>query len=199
MWERKIKTILKPVFIFLSHIFLSAIFSPIMRSSIFFIVCCLLAAVAPFAPIRSDVTNEQSAFPGWPAQLEGRDLTQLPLSSREERFAADFPGRIARFSDGRREIIIRWVARETRALHPASDCFKGLGYSIKPLSARLDPDGHRWGAFEARRGDEALRVHERIYDSADKESWSDVSTWYWQAMMGKTSGGWWAVTVAERQ
>jgi hypothetical protein len=169
-----------------------------MRSSIFFIICCLLAAVAPFAPIRSDVTNEQAAFPGWPAQFESRKLTQLPLSSREERFASEFPGRVARFSDGRREIIIRWVVRETRALHPASDCFKGLGYSITPLPARVDPAGHSWGAFEARRGDEALQVHERIYDSADKESWSDVSSWYWHAMMGKTSGGWWAVTVAER-
>jgi hypothetical protein len=172
------------------------------RPSLFFIVCCLLAAVAPFAPIRSDMTNEQSAFPGWPAQFEGRSLTQLPLSPREERFAADFPGRIARFSalfsDGQREVIIRWVARETRALHPASDCFKALGYSIKPLPARVDPAGHRWGGFEARLGAEALRVHERIYDSADEESWSDVSSWYWQSMMGKTSGGWWAVTVAEQ-
>jgi hypothetical protein len=71
--------------------------------------------------------------------------------------------------------------------------------SIKPLPARVDPAGHRWGAFEARRGDEALRVHEHIYDSADKESWSDVSTWCWQAMIGKTGGSWWAVTVAEWQ
>jgi len=173
------------------------------RPSLLFIICCLLAAVAPFAPMRSDVTNEQSAFPGWPAQFEGRSLTQLPLSSREERFAADFPGRVARFNarfkDGQREIIIRWVARETRALHPASDCFKGLGYAVRPLPVRIDQAGRRWGGFEARRGDEALRVHERIYDSKDKESWSDVSSWYWQAMMGKTSGGWWAVTVAEWQ
>jgi len=96
-------------------------------------------------------------------------------------------------------LIIRWVARETRALHPASDCFKGLGHSIKPLPARVDHAGHSWGVFEARRGDEALQVHERIYDSADKESWSDVSSWFWQATMEKTSGGWWAVTVAERK
>jgi hypothetical protein len=71
--------------------------------------------------------------------------------------------------------------------------------SIKPLPARVDPAGHRWGAFEARRGDEALRVHEHIYDSADKESWSDVYTWCWQAMIGKTGGSWWAMTVAEWQ
>ncbi|HKQ78479.1 MAG TPA: hypothetical protein VJ810_32565 [Blastocatellia bacterium] len=170
-----------------------------MRSSFLFIICCLLAAAAPFAPMRSDVTSERSAFPGWPAQFEGRDLRQLPLSSREERFAADFPGRVARFSDGSREIIVRWVAQETRALHPASDCFKGMGYSIRPLPVRADQSGRRWGGFEARRGDDALRIHERIFDSADKESWSDVSSWYWHAMTGRTTGGWWAVTVAERQ
>ena len=169
-----------------------------MRFSLSFILCCMLAAVAPFAPMRSDTANEPSAFPGWPVQLEGHSLTQLPLSSREERFVADFPGRIGRFSDGWREIIIRWVSRETRALHPASDCFKGLGYSVRPVPSYVDQAGRRWGSFEARRGDEAFRVHERIYDSADKESWSDVSSWYWQAMTGKTSGGWWAVTVAER-
>jgi hypothetical protein len=168
------------------------------RPLLFFIISCLLAAVAPFAPMRSGVTNEQSTFPGWPIQFEGRRLTQLPLSSREKRFAADFPGRIARFSDGSREIIIRWVERETRALHAASDCFKGLGYSIKPIPARDALGGHHWGGFEARQGDDALRIYERIYDSADKESWSDVSSWYWQATMGGTSGGWWAVTVAER-
>src|SRR5262249_45143223 len=165
-----------------------------MRSSLLFIICCLLAAVAPFAASRLEATDERSDFPGWPAQFEGRGLTQLPLSSREGRFAADFPGRIARFSDGRREIVIRWVERETRALHPASDCFKGSGYSIKPLPVRVDPAGHHWGCFEARRGDESLRVYERIYDAKDKESWSDVSSWYWQAITGKNGGGWWAVT-----
>ena len=91
------------------------------------------------------------------------------------------------------------MERETRALHPASDCFKGLGYSIKPIPARDASDGHHWGGFEARRGDEALRVYERIYDPPDKMSWSDVSSWYWQAVTGRTTGGWWAVTVAERQ
>ncbi len=170
-----------------------------MRSSHLFIFCCLLAAIAPFAPFRREAANPQSTFPGWPTQFEGRTLTQLPLSSREERFAADFPGRIARFSDGRREIIIRWVTRETRALHPASDCFKGLGYSTRSLPAHVDPAGRHWGSFQALRGDEALRVHERVFDSMDKASWSDVSSWYWQTLMGKTSGGWWAITVAERQ
>ena len=185
---------LSPIFlsIFLLAIFLSVL---IMRTSLFFIVCCVIAAVVPLAPIRSGVTDEASTFPGWPAQFEGRSLTRLPLSSREERFAADFPGRVARFSDGRREIIVRWVSRETRALHPASDCFKGLGYSIRPLPVRLDQSGRRWGSFEARRDAETLIVRERIYDSVDYQSWSDVSSWYWHAITGKTNGGWWRIVT----
>ena len=170
-----------------------------LRSSLLFIICCLVAAAAPLAPKRSDVTEEQNAFPGWPSQFEGHDLTQSALSQREERFAADFPGRVARFSDGRREIIYRWAARETRALHPSADCFKGLGYSIRSLPAHIDQTGRRWGAFEARRGAETITVHERIFDMVDKESWSDVSNWYWRAALGKTAGPWWAVTVAEKQ
>src|SRR5262245_8115155 len=91
---------------------------------VLFILCCVLAAVAPLLSTRSNTLIGEAAFPGWPAKFEGRDLKPLPLSSREERFVADFPGRVGRFTNGKREIIIRWVARETRALHPASDCFK---------------------------------------------------------------------------
>ena len=45
------------------------------------------------------------AFPGWPSTFEGRTLTPLPLNEMETKFATGFPGRIARFSDGEREII----------------------------------------------------------------------------------------------
>ncbi|MGH9835374.1 MAG: hypothetical protein ACRD9Y_20320 [Blastocatellia bacterium] len=169
---------------------------------VLFIVCCAIAAFAPILPARSNAPINEAAFPGWPATLEGRELKPLPLSSREERFVAGFPGRVGRFTDGRREIIIRWVARETRALHPASDCFKGLGYSIRPLPPVTDESDKRWGVFQARMNDESLRVMERIYSDSENQNgqnWTDVSTWYWQALLGKTSGPWWALTVTERR
>ncbi len=164
-----------------------------------FVLCSLAAAITPLLTPRTDTSKITDAFPGWPAQLDGRDLKPLPLSSREERFAAGFPGRIARFTDGRREIIVRWVGRGTRTLHPASDCLIALGYAIKPLPLRVDEAGHLWSQFEATRDDDAVRVSERIYSTGGGQSWTDVSSWYWESLLGKTDGPWWAVTVAERR
>lgn len=170
------------------------------RTSVFIVLSFALAAAVPLLPLKPEAKSEAAHFPGWPTQFDGQELTPLPLSEREARLAADFPGRIARFStsspDGQREIVLRWVVRETRALHPASDCFKALGYAIHPLPMRTGESGHRWARFEATRADESLRVSERIY--AGDTSWTDVSTWYWHSLLGKTRGPWWAVTVTER-
>jgi len=120
------------------------------------------------------------------------------LSEREERFGREFPGRVARFTDGRREIIVRHVTEPTRRLHPASDCFAGLGYRVRPLPLHVDGAGARWGSFGAERGGERFLVRERIYADAGG-SWPDVSSWYWAAATGADRGPWWAVTVAERE
>jgi hypothetical protein len=138
------------------------------------------------------------AFPGWPSTFAGKTLTQLPLNEMEKQFATEFPGRIARFSDGEREIIIRWVTEATRKMHPASDCFQGLGYSVKPLAAYRDQNGSLWARFAATKGDQQLRVYERI-NSDSGETWTDVSAWYWSALRQRGSGSWWAITVAEKQ
>ncbi|MGH9799270.1 MAG: hypothetical protein ACRD82_02820 [Blastocatellia bacterium] len=172
-----------------------------MRTVAFFI-CCALAAVAPFVARHAASPTESIPFPNWPATFEGHALTEQPLTDREQQFTKDFPGKIARFTTtDSREVIIRWVIEPTRALHPSSDCFRGLGYSIHPQPLSVDTAGNRWGTFEARRGNETLLVRERIYAIGNVQSWPDVSSWYWQATFGKTSAessGWMAVTVAER-
>jgi hypothetical protein len=149
----------------------------------------LLGARQPPVPIGE--------FPGWPTHFAGKSLRELPLGPREQRFAADFPGRIARFTDGEREIVIRWVSQETRKLHPASDCFRGIGYAITPQPLTLDADGAHWGSFTAQRGEERLEVRERIHDTHGKQ-WPDVSAWYWSAATGQSAGPWWAITVAAK-
>jgi hypothetical protein len=166
-----------------------------MRVSVgVFLVACGLAALVPLPGARSAPAST-AEFPGRPSHFEGRPLRELSLGPTEKRFAIDFPGRIGRFTDGEREVVIRWVSSETRKLHPAVDCFRGVGYSVTPTPLSIDAAGSRWGTFVATRGDERLEVRERVYD-ASGHHWTDVSAWYWAAALGKSDGPWWAITVA---
>lgn len=169
----------------------------VARDSLPFLAACLVAAAAPLFPALP-APVAASPFPGWPAQFEGRALRQLPLTALEERFARNFPGRLGRFSDGEREIILRWVSHETRKLHPAADCFKAGGYELTHQPIEVDANGTRWGRFLARRGGMTIRVRERLHDAAGN-GWTDVSSWYWAALWGRSHGPWWAVTVAHNR
>ena len=170
------------------------------RSTALYLIACLMAALAPFifAEPHAPSNGGNVAFSGWPTEFEGKTLTPLPLSDLEKRFANDFPGRIGRFTDGNREIIIRWVTEGTRKLHPSSDCFQGLGYTVTPLAAHRDAGGTLWASFAATKGTNRLRVYEQI-NNASGETWTDVSSWYWSALRREENGPWWAFTVAEKE
>lgn len=167
-----------------------------MRSfaTIAFAGLCALSALSPLAFESSASSRIIAGFPGWPASFEGRKLTPLPLTAIEERFQQNFPGRVGRFSDGQREIVIRWVDQGTRKLHASSDCFKANGYKLDMQPVKIVED-QRWSGFIASRGTQQLQVRERIADSGGGQ-WSDVSAWYWAAQLGQTKGPWWAITVA---
>jgi hypothetical protein len=158
-------------------------------------------AVAGLSPLvgtaREQVRLSEKGFPGWPTQYEGHALTPLPLTEREAGFARGFPGKVARFSDGRREIIIRFVSAPTRLLHPSADCFRGAGFSVKPIAVQRDAAGAPMGCFRASRAGNDITACEVIRDSRG-ESWPDVSAWYWNALFGASAGPWWSFVVAER-
>lgn len=169
---------------------------------IFFLMSCSWAFFAPFwfskkesADFAAQNSHDFSAV--FPATFENLPLRQLPLSEREKFFLEDFPGSIGRFTDGRREIIVRIVGQATRKLHPASDCFRAIGYQTTPQPLKIDGEGKRWSCFSAAKASEKLRVCERIYDDAGND-WTDVSAWYWAAM-NEEKGEWRAITVAERE
>lgn len=174
-----------------------------------FLLSCLVAALTPLLPL-DDAGGRGSgagaaradAFPGWPAHPAGRDWRELPLGEREAGFAKDFPGRVARFHDGEREWVLRWVTTPTRRLHPAADCFRGAGYAITPLSIVTDEKGRRWARFRAEREGERMLVRERIEPAANPaaEGWTDASSWFWSAALGRAGDGpWLAWTSAERE
>jgi hypothetical protein len=162
-----------------------------------FLLAALAAALAPLFARTGDTAAAKN-FPGWPTHYEGRALTELPLTQRELAFVHDFPGRVGRFTDGRREIIIRWVGAPTRRLHPAADCLRGSGYAITPLPAKTDATGAAMGCFRARHGTERMTVCELIRDQRGA-SWPDVSAWYWNGMLGASPAPWWSFVVAERE
>jgi hypothetical protein len=168
----------------------------ISRADRWFLIACTVAALSPLGWQGAKSPRAADTFPGWPAMFDNQALSQLPLSPLEQTFQRDFPGNQARFTDGRREIILRWITEGSRKLHPAGDCFKANGYAVKPQPVRL-VGSERWSSFIATRGAEKLLVSERISDAAGRQ-WSDVSAWYWAVQLGQTRGPWWAVTVAQR-
>jgi hypothetical protein len=154
------------------------------------VACALLPllgrAAAP-APARGAAAAE------WPSVWDGAPLRPLALSAVERRFAEQFPGRIARFESADALWVLRDVTRPTRALHPATDCFRGLGYRVDDARLELDERARLWRCFVAVRDGAPLRVCERIVD-ADEQAFTDTSAWYWAAMLGRSVGPWRAIT-----
>jgi len=156
-----------------------------------------IAAIAP-SYFSNAISNGSlsKGFQGWPSEYENKKLTQLPLTEKEQGFVQDFPGSIARFTDGNRELIIRWVKEPTRKLHPAGDCFKGIGYTIKPQPIKVNQNGINMGCFTATKNSEKLNVCEYIV-AQNGETWSDVSSWYWGSVFDAEKTGWFSYVIAE--
>ena len=137
----------------------------------------------------SDVATE------WPATWEGRPLRPLAFSAVEQRFAARFPGRMARLTDGEQVLVLREVRQPTRMLHPAADCYRGLGYRIAQAQLERDAQQRLWRCFVAERDGRRVRVCERIVD-AQGRAYTDASSWFWAAQLGQSTGPWQAITTA---
>lgn len=160
-----------------------------------FLLAAMAAAAAPLVAGTAPSDVAADAFPGWPTVIEGRVVEPLPLSPREAAFARDFPGRLGRFCDGEREIILRWVATPTRRLHPAGDCFRGLGYKVTPVAMRTGANGGPMSCFRALGARDAFEVCEQITSTAG-DTWPDVSSWYWHALWSRRGESWWSLVVA---
>ena len=133
-----------------------------------------------------------------PTQWQGALLRPLALSDVELRFANHFPGSVTRMTDGKQVLVLRTVARPTRMLHPATDCYRGLGYRIRNEQLEVQADQARWRCFVAERSGgaaRAVRVCERIED-AQGQGYTDTSAWYWASVAGQSIGPWKATTVA---
>ena len=157
----------------------------------------LLAAAAALAPLRTP-PGPAAGGPAapWPTRFEGRSLVRLPAAPEDRLLARSFPGHVARFSDGRRHIVLRQVSSPTRRLHPASDCFRGTGHTVGPSPMRTVAGGGAASCFTATRGGRTLRACEQVRGPGGR-SWPDISSWYWSALAGTASGPWLAILTVE--
>lgn len=156
----------------------------------------ICAGLIPFVQNQDNHKNTLQSFQSWPTEFEGHPLTQIQLTDKERGFNQDFPGKIGRFTDGSREIIIRYVKRPTRKLHPSVDCLRGSGFEVEPQPISRDQSDQLWGCVLAKRNGKTYKVCERIYDQSGN-SWYDVSSWFWSVNLKNKQGPWWAITVAE--
>jgi len=100
--------------------------------------------------------------------VPGCSLRPLALGPVEQRFARGFPGRIVRLTDERQVLVWREVQRPTRMLHPAADCFRGLGYRIAAMRLEHDAQQRLWHCFAAERGDLGrLRIGHELRHAID--------------------------------
>lgn len=153
-----------------------------------------LAAGVPLLPRAAPSAPPQAS---WPAALDGRPLRPIAAGPGDALLAQGFPGHVARFSDGRRQIVLRQVSRATRMLHPPRDCFAALDYAIEPLPMARVTGGHA-SCFAAQRGGTRLKVCEHIRDRRGIV-YPDVPSWYWPALTGTSRGPWLAVMTVEQR
>ncbi len=159
-----------------------------------------LLVVCALTPLAWSRTAAQAAPPApmpteSPREWNGRTLRPLALGVVEARFAAQFPGRIERLTDERSVLVWREVRTPTRMLHPATDCYRGLGYRVVDARLERDAEARLWRCFVAERDGRRVRVCERIED-ARGASFTDASSWFWAAQLGRSTGPWHAITVA---
>ena len=167
-----------------------------MRNVMFFVLSCCFALIIPYHAINTNSGEPDLLFPGWSSIMDTRDLKHIELSKAESHFAETFPGKIAKFSNGQQLIQVRWITKPTRKLHPASDCFKGIGYRVRPLPLLVDKRGAIWSRIQCEKGSDQFIVRERIFDNLG-QAWTDASSWYWNAVFGRSYGPWWALTIVE--
>ena len=158
------------------------------------VLSCTLAALEPFfLTIPPTPVLDSEDFLSWPSTFEGQRITQVPMSELNQKYADNFPGKIAVFRTGKSRIVFRWVTIATRQLHSSETCYRAGGYKITWLPEYIDSSKVKWSVFEAINENERLRVRERVFDSSG-QNWTDLSSWYWAALLNQSKSPWWVVS-----
>ncbi|MDQ1258085.1 MAG: hypothetical protein QG656_2694 [Candidatus Hydrogenedentes bacterium] len=187
---------------------------PVRLASVLLLTACALALGRSFVPVPGVAAESGNNPVAWPRTWNSVSLVPVPLEVDVERYLRAFPGQMAQFRlDGTgARVLLRRCTQATRALHPAEDCYRALGYTCEPIPAVQDEAGHLWSRFRVTRPDGSSSTVRQCYFAVDGEaaardlddwivgasSWPDVSSWYWAAARPySTVEATLAVTVSE--
>jgi hypothetical protein len=162
------------------------------------VIVCLSAALLPLLPRQTGVTRSinksgTGAAREWPEPF--RSMREDKLSDTERRFAEGV--QVGHFQQDGRQWLVRWIRDASRRVHPAEECYRATGWSVRPRPAQLSSGGDvgllgrqlKWGCCAARRGVASVEVCQTIIDNSGR-SWSDVGSWWWSAAFGRSEGPW---------
>jgi exosortase/archaeosortase family protein len=181
-----------------------------------FCAALALAASIPLLTPQADAAEGTVVRIRWPRAWCGRRLKLIRVGRAERLLVAGFPGSAAQFREqpGGRRLLLRYTTRATRLLHPAENCYRGLGWKVEPRPALVDATGRTWSSFRVTRADGSQSLVRQCYfavspsgGEAPKDledwirgapSWPDASSWYWSAARpGSKVRATLAITVAE--
>lgn len=137
----------------------------------------------------------ETAFSGWPGEIDGKRLERRPFTPLHYRILRGFPGRAGLFGGEDVEVLYRWSPQVTNTLRSVHQAFREEGYRTSER-ASAERDGVEWTCFLASKGLDRIRICERLYDTKDR-TWSDFDDWLLEAKAARTRPPWWAVAVIE--
>jgi hypothetical protein len=129
-------------------------------------------------------------------QFEGQALRPVAQEPLDARFAKGSNAHLQRYASEDSQLLVRTVHTVSRSLHPAADCYRGMGYSLSEIQLHKR-EGLVWRCFIASKGERKERVCERIESLADASSYTDTSAWFWAAALGRSQGPWRALTLRQ--
>ena len=141
--------------------------------------------------------KKQATSITWLSEFDGEPLIPVDQTDFERSFQRGFPGSIATFRCGEKQIILRHITSASRKLHPSSDCLRASGHHIGPVHIQTDSQNRQWAGCTATKSGTTYLVLERITDP-NGDTWTDASSWYWHALIHPNKGPWLAQTLIRR-
>ncbi|HYZ84512.1 MAG TPA: hypothetical protein VE621_08920, partial [Bryobacteraceae bacterium] len=155
----------------------------------------VVVAILPMLRPAHDLHMTSAPDRPWPEPFAS--YQRLPITDLEQRFAEAASTKIAHFQEGDTKWLLRWIGEPSRNVHPPEHCFRGSGWTVRPLPGRALPlpgtsTPLHWTCSEARREQHVIEVCNVIVDDTGR-SWGDVGSWWWTAKFQNTQGPWLSV------